>query len=51
MTATWRKYWILPLWSNYRTEAARDFYAPDLDAAFSLARAYWPSAKAWECTF
>lgn len=39
-------------WRNYKIGAlghVEIFYAPDLETAFVLARAQWPSAKQWTC--
>ena len=40
-------------WRHYVISApgfcSEEFYAPDLDTAFSLARTRWPASTSWSC--
>lgn len=39
-------------WRTFRIAAngmVKDFYAPDLDSAFRMARAWQPTATQWTC--
>lgn len=47
MNAEWCHYFIAPIYARNARGLGRDFYAPDLDTAFALARAQWPGAISW----
>lgn len=44
----WRTYKIRALYKRNARTLHKEFYAPDLDTAFALARAEWPGAISWE---
>lgn len=48
MNADWRTFHIRAMYRDESRTWSETFYAPDLDTAFALARARWPSAVAWE---
>lgn len=45
----WRTYFIRPVNARGGVEMSKEFYAPNLDTAFALARIEWPCASSWEC--
>ena len=43
----WYEYKIAPSYGRKMSMDHDWFHAPDLEAAFAIARAKWPNAKAW----